>query len=116
MAVTSLRPGQPEVSLSAITALTDTKGIAFAVPVNQKESGRGRVVTWNFYFAGSPTVVEVRLEGALNDVDAEYMTLDVSTNVLGEIRTVAPVNVRFTRIRQISRTGGTSITANLQVT
>ena len=50
------------------------------------------------------------LQAALNDVDAEYGTIDTSTVITGEARTVVDVAARFLRIKKVSSTGGTSPT------
>ena len=49
------------------------------------------------------------------DVDAEYQQLDVSSQQLGEARTVAGVQAKFLRIRFVSSTGGTGLTAKILV-
>ena len=51
----------------------------------------------------------------INDVDAEYQTIDTTTTAAGEGRTVGNVQARFLRIRFVSSTGGTGLTAKLSV-
>jgi hypothetical protein len=48
--------------------------------------------------------VSISLQGAMADVDAEYQTIDTSTNVAGEARTVTGVNAKFLRIKFTSST------------
>jgi hypothetical protein len=55
------------------------------------------------------------LQGAINDVDAEYQLIDTSTQTAGEARTVANVQARFLRVRFVSSTGGTGLTAKILV-
>jgi hypothetical protein len=70
---------------------------------------------WQTVFGTAPTAVNMVLQGAINDVDAEYQTLDTTTVVGGEARTVANVQARFLRVRFVSSTGGTGLTAKILV-
>lgn len=49
------------------------------------------------------------------DVDAEYFLIDTSTAITDEARTVTGVQAKFLRIRFVSSTGGTGLTAKLMV-
>jgi hypothetical protein len=55
------------------------------------------------------------LQGAMADVDAEYQVIDTTTATTGEARTVAGVQAKFLRIRFVSSTGGTGLTAKILV-
>jgi hypothetical protein len=55
------------------------------------------------------------LQGAMADVDAEYQTIDTTTNTAGEARTVTGVQAKFLRIKFVSSTGGAGLTAKLMV-
>jgi len=44
-------------------------------------------------------------------VDAEYQTLDTTTATVGEARTVANVQAKFLRVRFVSSTGSSGLTA-----
>lgn len=70
---------------------------------------------WQTIFGTAPTAVNLVLQGAMADVDAEYQTLDTTTAVAGEARTVAGVQARFLRIKFVSATGGSGLTAKLLV-
>jgi hypothetical protein len=70
---------------------------------------------WQAIFTEVPTAASLSLQGALADVDAEYAQIDASTQQAGEARTVAGVQARFLRIKVISNTGGTIITAKILV-
>ncbi len=48
-------------------------------------------------------------------VDAEYQTIDTTTATTGEARTVTGVQAKFLRIRFVSSTGGTGLTAKILV-
>ncbi len=49
------------------------------------------------------------------DVDAEYQTIDTTIATTGEGRTVANVQAKFLRIRFVSATGGSGLTAKILV-
>ncbi len=75
----------------------------------------GRVVAWQTSFASAPGAVNVVLQAADVDADADYQNLDTSTNVNGERRQVTNVEARFLRVRLVSQTGGGAITVSLRV-
>lgn len=63
-----------------------------------------RQVTWQSYFSTPPSVVSLILQGALDDVEADYVTVDESSNVNGETRTVSS-NLHFFRVLASTVTG-----------
>ena len=93
----------------------NTAGSQFAVAhfTGVPDSGTG--VRWQTVFGTNPTAVNIALQGAMNDVDAEYQTVDTSTANSGEARTVANVQARFVRIKLVSATGGSGLTAKVLV-
>ncbi|MBS1842418.1 MAG: hypothetical protein JSS69_10170 [Acidobacteria bacterium] len=92
-----------------------TSGSQFALPSYTGLPDGGTAVRWQTVFGTNPTAVNIILQGAMNDVDAEYQQLDASTAVTGEARTVANAQARFLRIRFVSSTGGTGLTAKILV-
>ncbi len=87
-----------------------TAGAQFALPEPAGFPDQGRTIRWQTLFTGGPTAVNVALQGAMADVDAEYKDIDTSTVVGGEARTVTGVRARFIRAKKNSSTGGTNIT------
>jgi hypothetical protein len=75
----------------------------------------GFTVRWQTLFGTAPTAVSLVLQGAMADVDAEYQTIDTTTNTAGEARTAAGVQARFLRIKFNSSTGGSGLTAKFMV-
>jgi hypothetical protein len=84
----------------------------------------GYAVRWQTIFGTAPTAVNIVLQGAMADVDSEYQTIDTSTAVGGEARTVpnpaaspatGSVQAKFLRIKLVSSTGGSGLTAKLMV-
>jgi hypothetical protein len=109
----TLIPSVPFNVLDALTATTDTTSAAYALPSNW--ANMGRPLVWQSTVVGSPSAISLQLQGALHDVDAEYNVLDTSTLETGEMRHVTPLNIRFIRVRQASRTGGTSVTVMVNI-
>jgi hypothetical protein len=105
----------------------NTAGSQFALPSFTGASDGGTAVRWQTIFGTAPTAVNIQLQAAMNDVDAEYQTIDTSTAAAGEGRsvpnnasaTVTPalgtVQARFLRIKVISSTGGSGLTAKILV-
>ena len=92
-----------------------TSGTQFALPSYTGLPDGGTAVRWQTVFGTAPTAVSIILQGAINDVDAEYQLLDTSTQTAGEARTVANVQARFLRVRFVSSTGGSGLTAKILV-
>ncbi len=92
-----------------------TSGSQFALPSYTGLPDSGTAVRWQTIFGTAPTAVSIVLQGAINDVDAEYQTLDTAALPAGEGRTVANVQARFLRVRFVSSTGGTGLTVKLLV-
>jgi hypothetical protein len=114
----ALAPGDTGVSFSneAVPG-SATAGSQFALlhPAGFPDSGR--TVRWQTLFATAPSAINVSLQGAIADVDAEYKDIDASTNAAGEARTVTGVQANFLRIKVNSSTvgSGAGFTAKLLV-
>ena len=110
----ALFPGDIGFSFSAETFPADnTAGSQFALPEPAGVPDQGRAVRWQTLFGTNPSAINIRLQGAMADVDAEYTDIDTSTTVGGEARTVAGVRARFLRVKKVSSTGGASLTAKI---
>ena len=109
----TLQLGIPEKLLDALTSTGDNSSSVFSLPANWPALGRPLV--WQSVMDGSPSAIDLQLLGALNDVSAEYALLDESTNASGEMRHIQPINARFLKVRQVSRTGGTSVTVTVNI-
>ena len=92
-------------------------GTQFAVPEPSGFPNQGHTVVWQTVFGTAPSAISVSLQGAMADVDAEYQTLDTSTNASGEQRNVANVRARFLRLKQNSITlgSGAGFTAKMAI-
>ncbi len=92
-----------------------TSGTQFALPSFTGIADSGTAVRWQTIFGTAPTAVSIILQGAMADVDAEYQQIDIASLTTGEARTVAGVQAKFLRIRFVSSTGGTGLTAKILV-
>ncbi len=90
-------------------------GSQFAIPSYTGLADTGNAVRWQTIFGTAPTAVSLQLQGAMADVDAEYQTLDSTTATAGEARTVNGVQAKFLRIKFVSSTGGSGLTAKMLV-
>lgn len=92
-----------------------TSGSQFALPSYTGLPDGGTSVRWQTVFGGAPTAVNIILQAAINDVDAEYQTIDTTTVTTGEGRTVSNVQARFLRAKVVSSTGGSGLTVKILV-
>jgi hypothetical protein len=98
-----------------------TSGTQFALPSFTGTTDAGTAVRWQTIFGTAPTAVNIVLQGAMADVDAEYQTIDTSTATTGEARSIpsaavpGAVQTKFLRIRFVSSTGGAGLTAKILV-
>jgi len=92
-----------------------TAGSQFAIPSYAGQPDTGTAVRWQTIFGTAPTAVNMTLQAAMADVDAEYQTIDTTTAAGGEGRTVTGVQAKFLRIKFNSSTGGSGLTAKLMV-
>ena len=96
-------------------------GTQFAIPSFAGQPDTGYAVRWQTIFATAPTAVNIVLQGAIADVDSEYQTIDTTTALNGEARSIpsaavpGAVQAKFLRIKFISATGGSGLTAKLLV-
>ena len=90
-------------------------GSQFAVPHAPGFNESGRTVRWQTLFTTAPSAINVSLQSAMADVDAEYKDIDASTNAGGEARTVTAVQANFLRVKVNSATvgSGAGFTAKL---
>jgi hypothetical protein len=117
----SVASGQPPFTTGdpTITEVGETIGAARASercalsqPQAASESG-GRAITWEAEFDAVPTAATMTLEGAMRDVDAEYVTLDTNA-VIGVVATKSKmtygVRQLFLRLRLTAVTAGPATT------
>src|SRR5580704_8499385 len=110
----SLFPGDVGYSFNAEAfPANGTAGSQFAIPEPTGLPDQGHTVRWQTIFGTNPSAISISLQGAMADVASEYWTIDTSTAVAGEARTVTGVRARFLRVTCVSSTGGSSLTAKI---
>ena len=110
----SLFPGDVGFSFNAESfPANGTAGSQFAIPEPAGLPDQGHTVRWQTIFGTAPSAINIILQGAAADVDAEYATVDTSTAIAGEARTMTGVRARFLRIKMVTSTGGASLTAKI---
>lgn len=86
-------------------ALTNTASQAFAVPEPVGRNTNEKTITWSTAYPTAPATVSMALQGSLFDIDAQYQTIDTSTNTAGEERVSTLTHYRFLRLKASSVTG-----------
>ena len=110
----ALFPGDVGFSFSAEAfPSAGTAGLQFAIPEPAGFPDQGHTVRWQTLFGTTPSAINIVLQGAAADVDAEYTTIDTSTATAGEARTAIGVRARFLRVKLVSSTGGAALTAKI---
>jgi hypothetical protein len=110
----SLMPGDVGYSFNNETFPSSAEaGSQFAIPSYAGLPDGGKSVRWQTIYGTAPSAVNLVLQAAMADVDAEYQTIDTTTNTAGEGRTVTGVQANFLRIKFMSSTGGTGLTAKM---
>lgn len=96
----------PEVA-EALT--NNSSSVQFAIPDPVGQDTNTRVLTWQTRYPSQPAGISAALQGAMQDVDSAYQTLDTSTSVTGETRQVTINEISFVRVR-ITGLGGAAPT------
>jgi hypothetical protein len=110
----SLFPGDVGFSFNAEAfPANGTAGAQFAIPEPAGLPDQGHTVRWQTIFGTAPSAVSISLQGAAADVASEYFTVDTTTAVAGEARTVIGVRARFLRVIVNTSTGGAALTAKM---
>ncbi len=110
----SLFPGDVGFSFNAESFPTNgTAGSQFAIPEPSGLPDQGHTVRWQTLAGTAPSAINIVLQGAMADVDAEYQLVDTSTATAGEARTVTGVRARFLRVKVITSSGGAGLTAKI---
>ena len=93
----------------------NTAGSQFALPSYTGIADGGTAVRWQTIFGSAPSAVNIVLQAAMNDVDAEYQVIDTTAAPAGEARPLSNVQARFIRAKVVSSTGGSGLTVKFLV-
>jgi hypothetical protein len=106
-------PGDTAFAFNAESPAAGQASQQYAIPVYSGQADQGRTIRWQTIYGSAPSAVNVALQVALQDVDAQYQTIDSSTATAGESRSVTAVNATFVRAKVTSITGGSGVTIQI---
>jgi hypothetical protein len=106
----SANPGDVALAFNNEAPTAGQASQQFALPSHSGFPENGRTIRWQTIYASSPSAVSVALQTAMVDSDTQYTTIDSSTAVGGEARTVTSVRANFIRTKVTSITGGSGVT------
>lgn len=109
----SVFPGDVALAFNAEGPGAGQASQQFALPSYAGFPENGRTIRWQTVFGSSPSAINVALQTAMIDSDAQYATIDSSTATAGEARTVSGVRANFIRAKVSSITGGTGVTVQI---
>jgi hypothetical protein len=112
--VTTPDTGMAYVAVSEVgETLVNASSKAFALP--SVRGGNGMTLTWSTLYPSAPAGVTMTLQAAMEDIDAQYTTLDTSTNASGDIRSITLTLFRFVRVTASGVSGGTLPTSIVRI-
>ena len=109
----SIFPGDVALAFNSEGPAAGQASQQYALPSYAGMPNNGRTVTWQTIYGSAPSAISVALQTAMNDVDAQYATVDTSTATAGETRVVTNVRANFIRAKISSITGGSGITVQV---
>lgn len=109
----SIYPGDVALAFNSEAPATGSSSQQFALPSYGGFPENGRTIRWQTLFGTAPASVNIALQTAMNDVDAQYATIDSSTATSGEARTVSGVRAKFIRAKVTAISGGSGVTVQI---
>jgi hypothetical protein len=109
----SIFPGDVALAFNSEAPATGQASQQFALPSYAGMPDNGRTIVWQTIYGTAPSAISVVLQSAMNDVDAQYATIDTSTATAGESRTVTNVRANFVRAKVSSITGGAGVVVQI---
>jgi hypothetical protein len=109
----SIFPGDVALGFNSESPSASQASQQFALPSYAGFPENGRTVRWQTVYGTAPSAINVALQTAMVDTDAQYQTIDSSTVTAGEARTVTGVRANFIRTKVTSITGGSGVTVQI---
>ncbi|HKW89744.1 MAG TPA: hypothetical protein VJN21_13430 [Candidatus Acidoferrales bacterium] len=106
-------PGDVALAFNAEAPAAGQASQQYALPSYSGFPENGRTIRWQTLYGTAPTSVSVLLQAAMNDVDAQYATIDTSTATAGEARAVTGVRGNFIRAKISAISGGSGVTVQV---
>ncbi|MGH9700563.1 MAG: hypothetical protein ACRD5R_07265 [Candidatus Acidiferrales bacterium] len=109
----SIFPGDVALAFNAEAPAAGQASQQFAMPSYAGFPENGRTLRWQISYTSAPASINVALQTAMSDVDAQYQTIDSSTATTGEARSVSGVRANFVRAKVTAISGGSGVTVQL---
>jgi hypothetical protein len=109
----SIYPGDVALAFNAEAPAAGQASQQFALPNYSGFPENGRTIRWQTLYGTAPSSISVALQTAMNDVAAQYATIDTSTATAGEARTVTGVRGNFIRAIVNAISGGSGVTVQI---
>jgi hypothetical protein len=103
----SIFPGDVAFAFNTESPAAGQSSQQLALPSYAGFPENGRTVRWQTVFGTAPTSVNIVLQTAMSDSDAQYSTIDTSSATGGEARTVTGVRGNFLRAKVSANSGVT---------
>ena len=114
----SIFPGDVALAFNAEAPAAGQASQQFALPSYAGFPENGRTIRWQISFATAPTSVNIQLQTAINDVDAQYAVPTgaakmSSTLTAGDNLVSTGIRANFVRAKVIAISGGTGVTVQI---
>ena len=114
----SIFPGDVALAFNAEALAAGQASQQFALPSYAGFPENGRTIRWQISFATAPTFVNIQLQTAINDVDAQYAVPTGAANMssaltAGDNLVATGVRANFVRAKVIAISGGTGVTVQI---
>jgi hypothetical protein len=114
----SIFPGDVALAFNNEAPTAGQASQQFALPSYAGFPDSGRAIRWQISFATAPTAVNIQLQTAINDVDAQYAVPTGATNMsstltAGDNLVATGVSAKFVRAKVVSITGGSGVTVQI---
>jgi hypothetical protein len=114
----SIFPGDVALACSNEAPAAGQASQQFALPSYAGFPENGRTIRWQISFATAPTSVNIQLQTAINDVDAQYALPTGAANMSSTLTTgdnlvATGVRANFVRAKVIAISGDTGVTVQI---
>ena len=114
----SIFPGDVALAFNNEAPAAGQASQQFALPSYAGHVDNGRAIRWQISFATAPTSVNIQLQTAINDVDAQYAVptgaADMSSTLTAGDNLVATgVRANFVRAKVVAISGGSGVTVQI---
>lgn len=113
MYIQTLEPMVPVLMFDAVTDLGDVKSAVYAIP---PYIIRNTPLIWQAIPSGGTPSGSIALEQAIDNIDAEFVSISTLTLGAAPVITQGLLSGRFVRIHQSTRGGTGAVTIKLMIT